>query len=279
MCGAPGGLYVEAFGDTLHRCRRCGLIYLFPYPDKNEMVRRHQTEAYASHPYFAAGDEAAGSGAGFGLHRWFLSLLARHIVPGSRVLDVGAGTGDFVQLGSSIYRMSAVEPSPYLAERIRRRAAGDVFEGAFEDFVPSEPYDAVLLMDMIEHAADPRALLRHARGVLRQGGILFVCTVDSGALLYRLGRTAWHASRVSAKAGYLLHRIFCQQHNWYFNRRVLGQVVSDAGLDTIDHQGYEFPLDRLRENPVVVGGLRAVYLAQSILGAKTEQYLIARKPE
>jgi 2-polyprenyl-3-methyl-5-hydroxy-6-metoxy-1,4-benzoquinol methylase len=278
-CGGAGRLYVEAFGDALHRCGACGLIYLFPFPDRGEMIRRHQTEAYAAHPYFAAGDAAAATHEGFGLHRRFLSLLERHLASGSRVLDVGAGTGDFVELGSRTFQMSAVEPSPFLAERIRQRATCEVFQGAFEDFTPPEPFDAVLLMDMIEHAADPRALLRHAAAVLKPGGLIFVCTVDSRALLYRLGPVTWRASRVSRAARYVLHRIFCQQHNWYFNRRVLERVVGDAGFAVLTHEGYEFPLDRLRENRVIVAGLRAVYGAQKLLGANSEQYLLARKPE
>lgn len=278
MCGGAGGLYVEAFGDALHRCRTCELIYLFPYPDRDEMIRRHQTEAYAAHPYFAAGDAAAATREGFGLHRRFLSLLERHLAPGARVLDVGAGTGDFVALASASFEMSAVEPSPFLAARIRQRAACEVFEGAFEDFVPAELFDAVLLMDMIEHASDPRALLCHAAAVLKPGGLLFVCTVDSRALLYRLGPAVWRASRVSGAARYALHRIFCQQHNWYFNRRVLGQVVRDAGFSVLDHQGYEFPLDRLQEHPIVIAGLRGIYAVQQRLGANSEQYLVGRKP-
>ncbi len=278
MCGGAGRLYVEAFGDALHRCGVCDLIYLFPYPDQHEMIRRHQTEAYAAHPYFAAGGDAAATHEGFRLHRRFLSLLERHLAPGSRVLDVGAGTGDFVELGSATFRMSAVEPSRFLAARIRARAACEVFEGAFEDFAPAEPFDAVLLMDMIEHAADPRALLRHAAAVLKPGGVLFVCTVDSRALLYRLGPLTWRAARVSRTAGYVLHRIFCAQHNWYFNRVVLARVAREAGFTVLDHQGYEFPLDRLRERRLLVAGLRGVYWAQQLLGANTEQFLIARKP-
>ena len=278
MCGAAGRLYVEAFGDALHRCSACALIYLFPFPQQADMIERHQTEAYAAHPYFAAGDDAAATREGFGLHRRFLSLLERYVPAGSRVLDVGAGTGEFVELASARFRMSAVEPSPFLAARIRRRTACDVYEGAFEDLVPAEPFDAVLMMDMIEHAADPRGLLRHAAAVLKPGGLLFVCTVDSRALLYRLGPATWRASRVSAAARYVLHRIFCQQHNWYFNRRVLGQVVRDAGFNVLEHQGYEFPLDRLRENPIVIAGLRAVYVAHTLLGANSEQYLLAKKP-
>lgn len=278
MCASPGRLYTEAFGDTLHRCSACRLIYLFPFPDKDTMIRRHQTEAYAQHPYFAAGEAAAAATDGFALHRRFLSLLTRDLPPRARVLDVGAGTGDFIELASAAFEMTAIEPSPYLAERIRKRTPCRVFEGAFEDFVPERPYDAVLLMDMIEHTADPRGLLRHAANALKPGGILFVCTVDSRALLYRLGRIAWRASAVSGTAKYVLHRIFCQQHNWYPNRPVLGQLAREAGFAIVDHQGYEFPLDRLRESPWLVAGLRLVYGAQKLLGARSEQYLLARKP-
>ena len=278
MCGARGRLYVEAFGDALHRCRSCALIYLFPYPDMGEMIRRHQTEAYARHPYFTAGGDAAAGHNGFALHRRFLSLLSGHVTPGSRVLDVGAGTGDFVELASGTFQMCAVEPSPYLAEQIRRRAGCSVFEGAFEDFSPPEPFDAVLLFDIIEHAADPRRLVRQAAAVLKPGGVLFVCTVDSRALLYRLGPAVWHAARVSSHARYVLHRIFCQQHNWYFNRLVLDRVVRAAGFELVEHRGYEFPLARLRERRIVLAGLRAIYVAQQLLGATTEQYLLARKP-
>jgi 2-polyprenyl-3-methyl-5-hydroxy-6-metoxy-1,4-benzoquinol methylase len=269
-------MYVEAFGDALHRCGSCALIYRFPYPDRAEMVRRHQTESYAQHPYFAAGEDAS-AGGGFSLHRFFLSQLEKHLPRGSRVLDVGAGTGDFVELGASAFTMDAVEPSPYLAERIRRRVRSEVFEGAFEDFSPAEPYDAVLLMDIIEHAADPRALLRQAATVLKRDGLLFICTVDSRALLYGLGPLTWRASRMSSRANYVLHRIFCQQHNWYFNRRVLAELVQEAGFTIVEHQGYEFPLERLRENPVIVAGLRVIYRIQQMMGANTEQYLLARK--
>jgi 2-polyprenyl-3-methyl-5-hydroxy-6-metoxy-1,4-benzoquinol methylase len=276
MCGGKGRLYAEAFGDALHRCSTCALIYRFPYPDRAEMVRRHQSESYAQHPYFAAGNDAA-AGDGFNLHHVFLSLLLKYLPKGSKVLDVGAGTGDFVELGSSAFAMDAIEPSPYLAEQVRRRSRGEVFQGAFEEYAPAVPYDGVLLMDMIEHAADPRALLRQAAAVLKPGGLLFVCTVDSRSLLYSFGPLAWRASGVSRKAKYVLHRIFCEQHNWYFNRRVLSQVVQEAGFEIVEHQGYEFPLERLRENPIIVAGLRVIYALQGILGANTEQYLLARK--
>ncbi|HXG12338.1 MAG TPA: class I SAM-dependent methyltransferase [Gemmataceae bacterium] len=276
FCGGASSLYVEVFGDTLGKCGRCGLVFLSPHPGKDEMVRRHQTKEYADHPYFRAGEEAAEQG-GLELHHQVIAMLRAHLGARARLLDVGAGSGDFLRLAAPHFRVAAVEPSPYLARRIRERIDCPVFVGAFEDYEAAGDSDAVLLMDIIEHAADPRRLLRKAGEVLRPGGLLYVCTVDSDSLLYRLAPLVWRLSWLSPKARYVLHRIFCYQHNWYFNRLVLRRLVEEAGFTVLEHRGYEFPLNRLREGLVVKAGLRAIYVVQKLLGSNTEQYLLARK--
>jgi 2-polyprenyl-3-methyl-5-hydroxy-6-metoxy-1,4-benzoquinol methylase len=276
FCGAVGRRLLEVFGAPMYQCGGCKLLFPFPFPSKDEMVRRHQSEEYAAHPYFAAGEELA-EGDGLDFHHETLRMLRQHVPPGGRILDVGAGTGDFLRLAAREFSAAAVEPSPFLAARIRERLSCPVFVGAFEDYVPNEPLDAVVMMDIIEHAADPRAFLRHARHVLKPGGVLFVCTVDSRSLLYRLSPLVWRAARFSRKAEYILRRIYCYQHNWYFNRRVLRRSVEQAGFTPLIHEGYEFPLNRLRESPTVVLGLRAIYAAQAVLGAQTEQYLLAQR--
>lgn len=275
-CGAAGRRLLEVFDAPMYQCGACKLLFPFPYPSKAEMVRRHQSEEYAAHPYFAAGEELA-EGDGLEFHHTTLRMLRQHVPPGGRLLDVGAGTGDFLRLAAREYSVAAVEPSPFLAARIRERLSCPVFVGAFEDYRPTEPVDAVVMMDIIEHAADPREFLGHARNLLKPGGVLFVCTVDSRSLLYRLSPLVWRAAVLSRKAQYVLRRIYCYQHNWYFNRRVLRQTVEEAGFTPLVHEGYEFPLSRLRESPVIVFGLRAIYAAQAVLGAQTEQFLLARR--
>jgi len=54
-------------------------------------------------------------------------------------------------------------------------------------------------------------------------------------------------------------------------------VVSEGGFDVVEHRGYEFPLNRLRENPIILLGLRAIYAVQSVTGANTEQWLLASR--
>jgi 2-polyprenyl-3-methyl-5-hydroxy-6-metoxy-1,4-benzoquinol methylase len=267
---------VEVFGAPLYRCAACRLIFPYPFPSREEMVRRHQSEEYAAHPYFSAG-EALADGDGLAFHQCLLAALLQHLPGGGRLLDIGAGTGDFLRLAATRFDVAGVEPSSHLAQRIRERLSCPLHVGPFETYQPDTPFDVVTMMDIIEHAADPRALVRHAFEVLKPGGLLFVCTVDSRALLYGLSPIIWRLSAASSMLGYLLRRIYCYQHNWYFNRDVLRATVETAGFRVLDHQGYEFPLDRLRENAVVIAGLRAIYAIQHLLGANTEQYLLAAR--
>ena len=196
----------------------------------------------------------------------------------ARLLDVGAGTGDFLKLAASHFAVAAVEPSEHLARRLGERIQCPLHVGPFETYTPAEKFDAIVMIDIIEHAADPRGLLNHARDLLKPGGLLFIATVDSQSLLYRMSPLIWRASAFSQKAAYVLRRIYCYQHNWYFNRAVLGSIVSRAGFNVVEHRGYEFPLNRLRESAVILLGLRAIYAAQAVWGANTEQYLLAARP-
>lgn len=277
FCDCKSSFYLRVFGDELHRCSSCKLVFLYPYPSQEQMVARHLSREYAEHPYFQAGEDMSAQGE-TPLHSLAFSALSRHIPRDSRVLDVGAGAGDFVRAASSRFpNVEGLEPSPHLARRARERSGKVIIESSFENFSPDTPYDAVVLMDIIEHTADPRAVLAKAKELLKPGGMVFICTVNSSSLLYKLSPIISAAASLSRKARYILERIYCYQHNWYFNERALAGIVRDAGFEMILHERYEYPLDRLRESRLIIAGLRMIYLLQRLLGSSTEQYLLARR--
>ncbi|ROP47646.1 GNAT family N-acetyltransferase [Streptomyces sp. PanSC9] len=122
--------------------------------------------------------------------RW----LARHGVlsPGSRVLDVGCGTGGFLAHLAVRHgvRGTGVEADPVLAARARARGLA-VHQADFTRFETDLRYDVVTLFHLLEHCPDPEAVLWRASSLLAPGGALCVEVPVVGGLAGRLYGAHW----------------------------------------------------------------------------------------
>ncbi|MEV4876640.1 class I SAM-dependent methyltransferase [Streptomyces cyaneofuscatus] len=99
--------------------------------------------------------------------------------PGSRVLEVGCGTGQAtVPLAARGCRITAVEAGPRMAAIARRNLAGateaEVVTARFESWpLPPEPYDVVVSATAF-HWIDPAVRMARSADALRPGGALAV---------------------------------------------------------------------------------------------------------
>jgi SAM-dependent methyltransferase/8-oxo-dGTP pyrophosphatase MutT (NUDIX family) len=104
--------------------------------------------------------------------------------PGSRVLEVGSGTGKAtVALAERGYRVVGLELGAGMARVARERLAGfDGVESVDADFeqwpLPSEPFDAVVSATAW-HWIDPAVGVPKAAEALRPGGVLATLTTTS----------------------------------------------------------------------------------------------------
>jgi phosphatidylethanolamine/phosphatidyl-N-methylethanolamine N-methyltransferase len=96
--------------------------------------------------------------------------------PGARVLIVGCGTGADLPHLPADARISAVDLTPAMVERTRRRAAElgrtvrtEVMDASHLEF-PDGSFDVVLLHLIVAVVPDPRGCIREAARVLRSGG-------------------------------------------------------------------------------------------------------------
>jgi methionine biosynthesis protein MetW len=100
-------------------------------------------------------------------------MLAELVPVGSRVLDVGCGTGGLSRIIADTRKAKIIGIEPNLHRAAAARARG--FEVHQEVFTPAvlqrlELFDVVIFADVLEHVADPGSFLQLARRALLSGG-------------------------------------------------------------------------------------------------------------
>jgi SAM-dependent methyltransferase len=100
-------------------------------------------------------------------------LLARLVGgPGLRVLDLGCRTGALTQHYADGNSVVGVDVDRNALEQAEARLAIDTIWADVEDELPfpDESFDVVVAGELLEHLADPPAVVAHVRRVLRPGG-------------------------------------------------------------------------------------------------------------
>ena len=109
----------------------------------------------------------------------FDAVLARgRFTPGTRVLDVGCGSGAFVRLiAARGCDVTGVDASEQLLS-VARRTPGAIFHHSDMEALPFSDagFDIVTGMNSFQYAADPRRALAEAKRVSKRGAQVFVAT-------------------------------------------------------------------------------------------------------
>jgi 2-polyprenyl-3-methyl-5-hydroxy-6-metoxy-1,4-benzoquinol methylase len=138
-----------------------------------------------------------------------------------RVLDIGCGRGETLAYhasrGCDAHGIDADENLLTIAERYGLNARAGLFHA--EDYEP-ESFDYVTLDQVIEHAVDPRSLLRDVATVLRPGGVAIVTTPNSNGWGGRLLGRWW----INWHVPYHLHQ---------FSGRSLVLLAAQSGLEVM----------------------------------------------
>lgn len=113
----------------------------------------------------------------------FLASQTHRAAPGTRVLDVGCGTGAFsdswVAIHGPQHDITLLDPAREMLHRARatlalRGVKSQLAQCRLEDFSPAETFDCLLAAHVIEHHADPITALTHMRRLVRPDGRLWL---------------------------------------------------------------------------------------------------------
>src|SRR4051812_13609245 len=208
LCLACGGvlacdiaqLHDSRFGIPqpygIGRCRQCDLLQTVPRPSPAELER-----LYARHYNFGgeSGTAYTRLRARFlasSLYRLWLALdgdISFHARPGGGApLDVGCNEGRGLPLyaANGFARIEGLETNPVAAAAARHKGFA-IHELALEQFRPAEPYDVVVLSNVLEHALDPAAMLREVARILKPGGAVWISCPNARSWIGALFGTSW----------------------------------------------------------------------------------------
>ena len=261
---ALGDIWVD--GQLLGRvveCGTCGLRFMSPRPTQEQRNWLYEKEYDSSLPgehgdtRFASVHEDQDQGR-VRFARYLDCLgAARSAASGGRprLLDVGAGTGQLMELardrGWDVYAVEASDDACQLlreqfgTESVIGRDLADLRDGA-------RSYDAIIMAHVIEHLPAPVATLRTVKRLIAPGGKLLVATPNESSLYERLWQVrqrwrgggaanryvniTWHGGRwrrtprLSDERGMAEFQILTTEHLFFFTRKTLGHALKQAGF-------------------------------------------------
>jgi 2-polyprenyl-3-methyl-5-hydroxy-6-metoxy-1,4-benzoquinol methylase len=169
---------------SIQACSTCGQRRLHPQLEPEEL------NALYSDAYFNSERASAGEADAIGSTLDYVSVVApgrrdkfartiralRHLHPdGKTLLDVGAATGEFVNVARREgLQADGIELSEFAVETAKKLYGVELIRSTLSELDRSGSYDILHLNHVFEHFNDPVAELGHVRRILAPQGVLYI---------------------------------------------------------------------------------------------------------
>lgn len=153
--------------------------------------------------------------------KYFKKILRSISAPALRVLDVGGGSGWLLNLlkrADQRVSFTQVVDIDKNAGRLANANGHAYHEGTIESFQSKEKFELILMLNLVEHVADPFALLHKSAELLAPGGIILVKTPNTESYDARIFRNSYWGG---------LH---CPRHWHIFSERSFRLLIKETPL-------------------------------------------------
>ncbi len=162
--------------------------------------------------------------------RRILQALEKHVGSG-RLVEFGCAFGFFLEEARRSFTTCGVEISDH-ARGVCVAKGLDVVREATPEFLQSRgPFDAAVMLDVLEHMQDPGATLDQLHDAMNPGAQLVVTTGDFGSMLARVMGRYWRLMTPP-------------QHLWFFSPKTVTALLERHGfrVHSVEHPWKHVPL-------------------------------------
>lgn len=261
------------------RCKACTFMWLHPRPTVEELHSVYDDSYFRNSNFFGGISHL------YGYYDYFeerfkkqsaYQELVRNIRKNlgsfesgkSRFLDIGCGLGYLMDVAHDEgFQVAGVEFNNSAADRMRAKYVFPVYSGDVLDF-KGEPFDAVTLMDVIEHFLDPMRSIAHISTLVKPGGLFVLTTMDCDGIVSKLLGTRLEDFR----------RV--REHLFFFTRRSVTDLLEKNGFEVIriKYHGHHFRLGFLAHRLGLVFAPVGALMGACVKGLRIDQVTVYVNP-
>jgi SAM-dependent methyltransferase len=200
----------------LLRCESCNIIFTSPRYTREALSHLYESEYYEGAEAYFASQSASPVHDQLVVAR-LASRYVRSASPSS--IDIGTGCGRQVAAFTALgFRAEGTEPSQ-LACEVANRNGRNIKNAAIET-LPSEAWDCVTAIHVLEHIPEPLDFVRHLARIAAPNGVVIIEVPNFD-------------SKASRRLGAKWTALYPSTHLFQFTPRTLSDVCRRAGLTVI----------------------------------------------
>lgn len=206
-----------------------GCLETFPQPPLNTLSDYYKSEDYISHTDSKRNlfEKVYHVVRRFSLNRK-LNLINGFSLNEKKLLDIGCGTGDFLEVAKrNSWTVCGIEPNVQ-ARRIANKKTGDAIFDTDElsELAPSS-FDVITLWHVLEHLPNLEEYIQLLKKLLKTNGILVVAVPNYKSYDADYYKEYWAAYDVP-------------RHLWHFNKKSISKLFSEVSMEVVKTKGLYF---------------------------------------
>jgi 2-polyprenyl-3-methyl-5-hydroxy-6-metoxy-1,4-benzoquinol methylase len=249
---------------AIYQCSRCGFRFTNPRPDSESVKTYYQAKDYLSHN---SNRKALIPLAYRFVQQYSIRYkfnIVRKVSSGTRILDVGSGTGEFLHYcRRKEWSCFGVEPAEIVRETSIRNYSLNIESTLFSDRFSTGTFDCITFWHVLEHIHDLDKTIRKVKSLLKKEGALLIALPNSSSFDARHYKKYW--------AAYDLPR-----HLYHFTEQTVQVLSNKYGFHCVG--SVPLKLDAFYISILSEKYMKTVFWPISALVSGIRSNLWARKP-
>ncbi|WP_432672358.1 class I SAM-dependent methyltransferase [Flavobacterium sp. SM2513] len=208
----------ETFG--LYRDVKYDMLITFPKPSQEELSKYYESEDYISHSNKKKGlfSFLYQIVRGFTLKNK-LNIIQHFQVEKGSLLDIGAGTGHFLDLAQkNKWTVTGIEPN--LGARNMATEKGISFAENIQS-LPNNSFDVITMWHVLEHVYDLDEQIKELKRVLKPDGVIVIAVPNFRSFDAKYYKRFWAAFDVP-------------RHLWHFSKKSIKLLFQEKHMKVVE---------------------------------------------